>query len=52
MGMLDDMENKSKDVMNDPEKRAKIEQMAKDNGMSIEEAKAHFMQHNDQPTNQ
>lgn len=52
MGMLDNMDNQSKDVMNDPEKRAKIEQMAKDNGMSIEEAKAHFMQHSDQQMNQ
>lgn len=48
MGLLDDMENKSKDIMADPNKRAKIEQMAKEKGMSIEEAKTHFLKNNKQ----
>lgn len=48
MGMLDDIEDKGKDMMNDPDTRAKIEQMAKDKGMTIEEAKQHFMKHGDQ----
>lgn len=48
MGLLDDMKDKGKDIMDDPDKRAKIEQMAKEKGMTLEEAKNHFMKHGDQ----
>lgn len=48
MGLMDDIQDKGKDIMNDPEKKAKIEQLAKDKGMSLEEAKDHFMKHGDQ----
>jgi hypothetical protein len=48
MGMFDDLEAKGKDVMDDPAKKAQIEQMAKDKGMSMEEAKKHFMKHSNQ----
>jgi hypothetical protein len=48
MGLLDDMQDKGKDMMDDPDKKAKIEQLAKDKGMTIDEAKAHFMKHGDQ----
>jgi hypothetical protein len=48
MGMLDDMKDKSKDIMDDPDKKAQIEQMAKDKGMTVEEAKKHFMKHGNQ----
>jgi hypothetical protein len=47
MGLLDEMKDKGKDVMDDPDKKAKIEQLAKDKGMSMEEAKEHFMKHGD-----
>ena len=43
MSLMDDMKSKANDMMNDPDKKAKIEQMAKDTGISIEEAKEHFM---------
>lgn len=52
MGMLDDMKNKGTDMMKDPDTRAKIEQMAKDKGMSVDEAKEHFMKHGDQNSDQ
>gem|GEM_PF-3300046 len=45
MALMDDLENKGKDLMSDPDMRAKIEQMAKDKGISLEEAKSHFMKH-------
>jgi len=48
MGMLDDIKDKQQDIMNDPDKKAKIEQIAQEKGISMEEAKAHFMKHNDQ----
>jgi len=48
MGILDDMKDKAQDVMDDPDKRARIEQMAKDKGISIDEAKEHFLKHHDQ----
>lgn len=43
MAMMDDMKDKAKDVMNDPDKRDQIQQMAIDQGISIEEAKQKFM---------
>jgi hypothetical protein len=48
MGLLDEMKDKGKDMMDDPDKKAKIEQLAKDKGMTLDEAKAHFMKHGDQ----
>lgn len=47
MGMLDNLKDKAGDMMNDPDKKAQIEQMAKDKGISMEEAKQHFMKHGD-----
>lgn len=47
MGFLDDMKDKAQDVMNDPAARAKIEQIAKDKGISMEAAREHFLKHND-----
>ncbi len=43
MAMMDDMKDKAHDVMNDPDKRDQIQQMANDQGISIEEAKQKFM---------
>ncbi|CAN5612193.1 hypothetical protein BH23PAT2_BH23PAT2_10450 [soil metagenome] len=43
MGMFDDMKNKGQDVMNDPDKRARVEQMAQEQDISIDEAKQRFM---------
>lgn len=48
MDMFDDMKDKTTDIMDDPAKRAKIEQIAKEKGMTIDEAKDHFMKHGDQ----
>jgi hypothetical protein len=45
MGLMDELEDKGKDLMNDPAKKAKIEQIAKDKGLSIDEAKDHFLKH-------
>lgn len=48
MGFMDDMKDKAERAMNDPAKRQKIEQIAKDKGISMDEAKEHFLKHNDQ----
>lgn len=52
MGMMDDMtndiKNKGEDLMKDPGTKAKIEQIAKDKGMSIDQAKEHFMKQGNQ----
>jgi len=45
MGLMDNMGDKAKDMMSDPDKKKQIEQMAKDKGMSIEQAKEHFAKH-------
>jgi hypothetical protein len=47
MGLMDNLGDKVKDVMNDPEKKQKIEQIAKDKGISMEQAKEHFAKHKD-----
>lgn len=47
MGMFDAMENKMQEMMNDPQQRAKIEEIAKQKGISMEEAaKEHMMKKN------
>lgn len=43
MGLLDDVKDKAKDVMDDPDKKAKIEKMAKDHGITLEKAKEKFL---------
>lgn len=43
MGMMDNLKNQAGDIMDDPDTRSKIEQMARDRNISVEEAKAHFM---------
>ena len=43
MGLLDNLKQKADDIMNDPDKKAKIEQMAREKGISIEEAKNRFL---------
>lgn len=48
MAMLDDMDDKAKDIMNDPVQRAKVEKIAKDKGISMDSATEHFMKHGDQ----
>ncbi|HET6924299.1 MAG TPA: hypothetical protein VFH39_00525 [Candidatus Saccharimonadales bacterium] len=45
--MEDKAKNEAKDVMNNPDDRAKIEKIARDKGMSLDEAKDHFMKHGD-----
>ncbi len=47
MGLLDDVKKVEQDIMNNPEQRAKIEQIAKDKGISLEHAKEHFLKHGD-----
>lgn len=46
MGLMDNMSDKAKGMMNDPDKKQQIEQMAKDKGITIEQAKAQFMKKN------
>jgi tRNA(Ser,Leu) C12 N-acetylase TAN1 len=47
MGIMDDLKGKSKDIMDDPDKKAQVEQMAKDKGISVEDAKKHFEKKNE-----
>ena len=47
MGMIDDMKDKAKDMMDDPDQRAKIEKYAKDHNITVDEAKSRLMKHND-----
>ena len=45
MGLMDNVSDKAKDAMNDPEKKQQIEQLAKDKGISVEQAaREHFAQ--------
>lgn len=46
MGIIDQIKAKSQDIMNDPAKREKVEQIAREKGLSIEEAKAYFLKNN------
>lgn len=49
MGLLDNvngMKDKAEELMNDPEKKEKIEQIAKEKNLSIEDAKAYFLAKN------
>ena len=48
MAMFDDLDDKNSDIMDDPYTRAQIEQLAKDEDLTIEEAKVQFMKHNEQ----
>lgn len=50
MGIMDSIKDKAGDMMNDPEQRAKVEQMAKDKGISLEDAQKHLMHKDGQPT--
>lgn len=43
MGLLDNLQDKAKDVMDDPETREKIERMAAERGISVEAAKEKFL---------
>lgn len=45
MGMMDNLGDKAKDIMNDPDKKQQIEQLAKDKGISIDQAKEQFAKH-------
>jgi len=46
MGLMDNMKGKAKDMMDDPDKKKEIEQMAKEKGISVEQAaKEHLAQH-------
>lgn len=48
MGMFDDLQNKSQNAMNNSETWNKIQQLARDKGISMESAKKHFMKHGEQ----
>ncbi len=45
MGIFDKADDKAKDMMSDPAKKQKIEQMAQEHGISIDEAKERFTKH-------
>ena len=53
MSILDDARNKTEDVMNDisPEQKEQIEQIARDKGISIEEARDHLFTSQDKDKN-
>jgi tRNA(Ser,Leu) C12 N-acetylase TAN1 len=42
MGMMDNTSSKAKDMMSDPDKKKQIEQMAKEQGITMEQAKEQF----------
>ena len=44
MAMMDNMDDQMQDIMDDPDTRMEIEQMANDEGISIEDAKRKYMQ--------
>jgi uncharacterized protein YpmB len=50
MDMFDDVRNKAQEVLGDltPEQKDKIEQIARDKGVSIEEARDHFFKSQNQ----
>lgn len=43
MGMFKNSEDKTQDMMNNPETKSKIEQIAREKGISLESAKEHYM---------
>lgn len=46
MGLMDNMNDKVKDMMNDPDKKQQLEQTAKEKGISVEQAaKEHLAKH-------
>ena len=47
MDMFDNLRDKAQDVMNNPEQREKIEQIAREKGITLEEAKDHFLKTQD-----
>jgi hypothetical protein len=47
MGIFDDVKGKAGDMMDDPANKIKIEQIAREKGLSIEDAKKHFMKENE-----
>lgn len=51
MSMFDDLRDKAQDVMNNPEQREQIEKMAREKGISVEEAKDHFLHTQDKDQN-
>jgi hypothetical protein len=48
MGTLDNMRDQANDIMDDPDARDKIQRIADEHGMSIEDAKTHYLQQKDQ----
>ncbi len=47
MSMVDDLRDKAQDIMDNPEQREKIEQIAREKKISLEEAKDHFLHNQD-----
>ena len=47
MGLMDDMQAKAGDIMNDPKAREEIEKIAREKNVSIDAAREHFMKKND-----
>jgi cell division protein FtsL len=45
MGLFDDLEGDVKNALNDPAHRAKIEEIARSRGMSLEQAAQHYVTH-------
>ena len=47
MGIMDNIKDQSQNIMDDPDHRSKIEKIAQDRGISIDEAKDHYIRQND-----
>ncbi|MDL2363656.1 MAG: hypothetical protein QFB86_04720 [Patescibacteria group bacterium] len=45
MSLFDSLEHEAEAIMKDPVKRAKIEQIAQEKGITLDAAKAHFLKH-------
>lgn len=48
MGMMDDIKDKASEAMGSNDNSEKIEQFAQEKGISVDEAKQHFMNKGDQ----
>ncbi|HEX8390705.1 MAG TPA: hypothetical protein VF597_04750 [Candidatus Saccharimonadales bacterium] len=43
MSLIDDTKDKAMDMMKNPDSRAAIQKIANDKGISLEEAKSHYL---------
>lgn len=51
MGLMDNLGDKARDIMNDPDKKQQIEKLAKEKGVSIEEAAKQYTEKKEEKGN-